>query len=125
MGYFGGIGSFEPEEWLRNALSQLTLDVEMGEKLKKLACIGTIHRSLKRHFPFHELEEDLEAMTYMKQAYVGFNETKKRMVKLTVSLTYDPDDIPRLWRLKDRAERYRKSGIDRKKDAGERLFEGL
>ena len=124
MGYFGGLKDFEHGKWLRNALSQLTLDMEIGDNLKKLAGVGTIHGSLKKGFPFYELEEDLRDITYMKQAYVGFNETKERLAKLTLSLTYDPNDIPRLWRLRDRAEKYiETSGEKQIRLPEDRLFE--
>jgi len=122
-GFLGSIKSFNPKERVNTALSQLSVDVEVGDNIKKLACMITMHKSLRRGFPFHEIEEDLRDRTDMKQAYIGFNETKNRMLRVTLSLTYDPDDVSRLWDLRDRAERYVKSLADEgKKRAGERLF---
>jgi hypothetical protein len=133
LGFFSldekfGWTKIEPKEFVKNALNQLSVGVEESiGNIYKMACVSTIHPSLKGIFPYQELQDYLTDLTKMNEAHVGTNETKRRMARITLSITYDPEDISRLWIAKDRVKRYEGEEEEilriRAERGGERLFE--
>lgn len=122
MGYFGGISNLEPAEWIERTLNQLTLYVPTEyDKIKKLYCICTMHSSLKQNFPSTELRDYLQLITHLG-SITGLNVTKKRMLRLTLLLMYNPRDVDSLQRLKEKAETYKKLE-DEEKGLWKSLFE--
>jgi len=120
-----GFTKIEPKDFVKKALNQLSVGVEESiGKIYKLACVSTIHPSLMRVFPHQELQDYLNDLTEMNEAHVGTNKTKMRIARVTLSITYDPEDIPRLWSVKDRKNDYGKKGFKtREEKGGERLFD--
>ena len=45
---------------------------------------------------------NVKTQTKMQTAHVGYNETKKRLVRVTISLAFNPNNLTRLWELKER-----------------------
>jgi len=132
LGFFSldekfGLTKIEPKEFVKNALNQLSVGVEESiGKIYKLACVSTIHPSLREVYPYQELQDYLSDLTEMNEAHVGFNETKRRMARVTLSITYLPEDISRLWSVKDRKKRYegeKERIIKKREEGGERLFD--
>jgi len=124
MGYFRSISNLEPVEWVERARNHLTLEVPDGfDKIKKLHCIATMHSSFakKQNFPSTELRDVLRSITPLG-AITGLNVTKKRMLRLTLILMYNPGDVLSLRRLKEKAEKYKKLE-DEEKGLWKSLFE--
>lgn len=96
---------FSIEELVEKAFAQLSLNVLNTEDVEKIACITTLHSSLIDKFPFHDLEADLKTQTKMQTAHVGYNETRHPLIRVTVSLAFNPNNLTRLWELRERGLR--------------------